>query len=202
MARSRRYQKGTLYKEGDWWKLRWYEGVFDPALGRAKRKQSKPYTIGRCKGAGSLTKKQAQKAQREKMDIVNAHFGPDSADSIGSIGKFVEKKFLKAYVPTCAKSGQLHYEGLLSKHIVPAFGDMLPEELKRDAVQTWINAKAKEKNGFSKNHLIHMRNCLVTVYNYMAACGYEGRNPAQGVKMPKEARKRRRPGHTRSRMNS
>ncbi len=186
MARSRRYQKGHLTKQGDWWKLRWYEGVFDPVTCKAKRKQATPYTIGRCRGPGSLTKREAEKAQREKMEQVNAQSGPQAGDSMGLIGEFVEKRFNPAYVTACAKSGQLHYKNLLKKHILPAFRDMPPDELKADTVQKWINTKSKK---FGRNYVTQMRNCLGTVYNFMARCGYEGRNPAQGVKIPREARK-------------
>ena len=105
---------------------------------------------------------------------------------MGLIGEFVKQRFMPAHVTACAKSGKLHYTGLLNLHILPAFQDMRPEELKTDAVQKWINEQSKE---FSRNYVTQMRNCLGTVFNYMARCGYEGPNPAQGVKIPREARK-------------
>ena len=58
MARRRLQQKGDLYNQGRFWKLRWKEDVLD-ADGRRKYAWSKPVVLGPSEGTGSFTKKQA-----------------------------------------------------------------------------------------------------------------------------------------------
>jgi hypothetical protein len=60
MARRRLQQKGDLYRQGGWWKLRWKE---DQRLadGSVRYGWSRPAWIGPSEGPGRLTEKQAQR---------------------------------------------------------------------------------------------------------------------------------------------
>ena len=58
MARRRLQQKGNLYQQGGYWKLRWREDVID-GEGNIDRQWSKPVWIGPSTGAHKLTHKEA-----------------------------------------------------------------------------------------------------------------------------------------------
>src|ERR1017187_9543253 len=66
MARRRLQQKGDLYRQGGWWKLRWREEQIR-ADGSTSRGWSKPVWIGPADGPGGLTKKQAQRLAWENF---------------------------------------------------------------------------------------------------------------------------------------
>src|SRR5258708_13827672 len=60
MARKRLQQKGDLYQQGGWWKLRWREEQIDQN-GLTKRGWTKPVVIGPCEGPGAFTQKEARR---------------------------------------------------------------------------------------------------------------------------------------------
>lgn len=64
MARRRLQQRGDLYKQAGWWKLRWRVDAID-AEGRLKRIWSRPVTIGpamKMDGMPALTEKEAKRS--------------------------------------------------------------------------------------------------------------------------------------------
>src|ERR1700723_4477388 len=61
MGRRRLQQKGDLYQQGGWWKLRWREDQLLPD-GSSKYGWSKPAWIGPALGRGRLTEKEAPRS--------------------------------------------------------------------------------------------------------------------------------------------
>ena len=60
MARRRLQQKGDLYQQGGWWKLRWREDQID-SDGKLRRSWSRPVCIGQAEGHNRLTQKEARR---------------------------------------------------------------------------------------------------------------------------------------------
>ena len=85
-------------------------------------------------------------------------------------------------------AGKKHYEYILSKHVVPALGDVRLRDVDTDRVQALV--KHKIESGYSVQTAVHIRNAISAVFNHAKLKrAYTGDNPAQGVRMPEMSRK-------------
>src|SRR6266478_208074 len=111
MARRRLQQKGDLYAQGGWWKLRWREDQID-RNGQLRRGWSKPVVIGPCDGPGAFTQKQARRQSWENF-LSRLDQNNRTPQSIMTVRQFVERKFLPEHVAYLKNAGKQHYESQL-----------------------------------------------------------------------------------------
>jgi hypothetical protein len=108
MARRRLQQKGDLYVQGGWWKLRWKE---DQRLadGAVRYGWSKPVWIGPANGRGSLTEKQAQRIAWDNF-LSRLDQNMRTPQSVATVGEFVERRFRPEHIVMLKPGGRVHYE--------------------------------------------------------------------------------------------
>lgn len=178
MAR-RRWQKGHLYVESGYWKLRYYEDCID-AQGVLARKLAKPIFIAPTKGPGKLTKKQAF-ARRDEI-MAEANLQSHRPQSLVTLAEFVTRRFLPDHVATLKKSGAKHYTDRLP-HILKALGLYALREIQPHHVQQLLLAMAKA--GYSKTMIQHVVRVTHTIFAKADEWGFiSGRNPAAKLKVP------------------
>lgn len=185
MARRRLQRKGHLYKDGNWWRLRWREDSRD-ADGSIVR--SRPSAvIGPCKGPGAMTRKEADRIAWEmilsKLDTFTA-----CPRSLMTLNQFIAQKFEPEIVSTLKPSGQKHYRYCLGK-IVEMIGDLPLRDVNASAVYSLIQ---KHRAKYSTQTLRHLRNAISAVFAHAKRVGhYTGDNPASLVQLPRMVREER-----------
>ena len=79
------------------------------------------------------------------------------------------------------------YESLLRVHVLPVFGDLELATIDRVAVRQWV--AELEVSGLSPSRIRQARQVLGAVLGAAVDAGYLGRNPAKGVKVPRDRRR-------------
>ena len=111
MARRRLQQKGDLYQQGGWFKLRWKE---DQRLadGTIRYGWSKPVWIGPAMGRGRMTEKQAQRIAWDNF-LSRLDQNMRTPQSVATVREFVERKFKPEHVAMLKPAGRVHYDSML-----------------------------------------------------------------------------------------
>jgi hypothetical protein len=106
MARKRNQANGHLYRDGNWWRLRWREDAIGED-GQPTHIQPSA-VVGRCTGPGALTEKQAKRAAYEAIlkDLDRQTICPQS---IMTLKEFVQRHFLPEHVAVKKLAGRIHY---------------------------------------------------------------------------------------------
>lgn len=191
MARRRLQQRGDLYQQGGWWKLRWREDQL-LADGSVKRRWSRPVIIGPAPGNPSmqpLTEKQARRVAWEQfLSRLDQHVS--TPRSIVTLREFVRERFEPEHIAALRPSGQAHYRFMLA-HAMGFIGDMRLRDITAADVQRVVSGLLTR--GLSTQTARHVRNCLSAVFKHAEAIGWHpGPNPARLVRLPELVR---RPAH-------
>jgi integrase len=130
------------------------------------------HQLGDCE---QITKRQAQRLRDEVMREVNREVY--TLQSQVPFGDFVDI-YKKQHVPTLAAGAQAKYCCLLDGHILPAFQSMKLCDIDTEAVQTFLNGKAKAGLAWwTRNDL---KNIMSGVFSKADDWGYwSGRNPVR-----------------------
>lgn len=185
MARRRLQQKGDLYQQGGWWKLRWREDQAHPDR-TIKRGWSRPVFLGPSEGPGKLTEKQATRfawdnflSRLDQNNVVPL--------SVLTVAQFVEKKFDPGHVAMLKPAGQNHYAAML-KRVLPDLGEIRLRDVRKDDVQRLVSKALAE--GMSVQTARHVKNAVSAIFSYAEAeeC-FTGTNPAKHVKLPEMIRR-------------
>ncbi|HUQ94998.1 MAG TPA: tyrosine-type recombinase/integrase [Bryobacteraceae bacterium] len=184
MARRRLQQKGSLYQQGGWWKLRWREDQIDEA--GLKRGLSKPAWIGPCEGQGRLTEKQAQRIAWENF-LSRLDQNNTVPQSVMTVQEFVDRKFLPEHVAMLKKGGRIHYDSIL-KHVLPSIGTMRLRDVTGEDIQRLVAKLIRGK--YSVQTAKHARNAVSAIFRHaIEKSWYAGANPASKVRLPEMRRK-------------
>jgi integrase len=164
MAR-RRYQQGSLTKEGSRWVGRWREDVQLPS-GDVKR-------IRRKEILGSLeelpTKKLAQRALAKRLEPVNHEdYRPTSTVTFGLFAEKWKKEIMIHHKP----SSQSSEESIIDVHLVPYFGGDQLRNIKAERIQQFVNASRAAPKSL-KNHI----SLLMVMWDMAKAWEYAQHNP-------------------------
>ena len=209
MARRRLQQKGDLYRQGGWWKLRWREDQID-SDGKLRRSWSKPAWIGPAEGPNRLTEKQAQRFAWDNF-LSRLDQNTRTPMSVATLREFVERKFIPEHVALLKKGGQIHYgmrnektgeySGLF-RHILPAVGAMRLRDITPSDLQQLVSGLMVEKRKKVGKKLtvtrapasvqtrLHVKNALSAIFEHAIAIEWlNSRNPAKSVKLPEMQRK-------------
>jgi len=104
------------------------------------------------------------------------------------VGEFIEGKVKPDVVWALKHAGQKHYDYILSKHVIPALGDLRLRDVTSDEVQALV--KMKIEAGYSVQTAVHVRNAISAVFNHAKLKrAYYGDNPASGVRLPEMQRR-------------
>ena len=212
MARRRLQQKGDLYQQGGWWKLRWKE---DQRLadGSIRYGWSRPVCIGPCEGRGKFAEKQARRLAWENH-LSRLDQNMRTPQSVMTVAEFVERKFVPEHVAIALKpAGRFHYHQMLKlvlegiperrasrkkpkldappepeipRHCGMAelrLRDVMPED-----AQTLVSEAIAR--GYSTKTALHIRNCVSAIFTHAERQWFTGRNPARFVKLPEMTRTR------------
>ena len=181
MARRRGQQTGYVHKQGNSWYLAYREDALD-ADGKIVRVR-RNLKIADAKEA---SKREAQRIAREILESVDKR--AQRPMSLATVGEFVEVRFKTDVIWSLKHAGQQHYEYVLDKHVLPALGNLRLRDVSNDHVQALVKAKFKDE--YSVQTLVHIRNTVSAVFNHAKLKrAYSGDNPAQGVRLPEMQRR-------------
>lgn len=164
MAR-RRYQQGSLSKEGNRWIARWREDVALPS-GEVKRIRKKEIL-------GTLeelpTKKLAQRALAKRLEPVNHEdYRPTSTVTFGLFAD----KWMKDIMIHHKPSSQSSEKSVVNVQLVPFFGENQLRNINLEMIQRFVNTSEKKpktvKNAIS---------VLMVMWDMARAWGYVQHNP-------------------------
>lgn len=195
MARRRLQVKGHLYRDGAWWRFRWYEDVIDEA-GRVKRGRPSA-VVARCSGPGAVTEKQARRLTWEILARIDTQV--ICPQSIMTVADFVERFFKPGHVMLKKRAGQIHYATMLA-HILPVLGKKRICDVSHADVQNLVSDKLGERYSIGKEHprtgtysvqmARHLRNVVSAIFEHAKRNRmYAGENPARYVKLPEMERR-------------
>jgi hypothetical protein len=210
MARKRLQQKGDLYKQGGWWKLRWREDQ-RANDGSVRYAWSRPVMIGPCAGAGKFTEKEARRIAWDNF-LSRLDQNMHTPQSIMTVAEFVERRFVPEHVAMLKPSGRKHYQSMLPWAIdgVPVKrrsfkgakkGEPVPEIQRRHGLGTLrlrdveygeVQKLVSEAiyRGYSVQTAEHVRNCVSAIFTHAEKKGwFTGRNPAHFVELPEMTRR-------------
>lgn len=136
LARRRFQQKGDLYEQGGWWKLRWKEDQ-QTADGTVKRGWSTPVVVCPSKNNPQMDGYGVREARRKAWETYLSRLDQNTRTpkSVVTFAEFVERKYRPEHVNRKEKNTRDSYESILRNHVLPAIGDMRISEIRRDDVQ-------------------------------------------------------------------
>jgi len=174
--RLRRYQRGYVYKTGKKIKV-WY-GMFREDIpqpdGQVVRRQ-------RNIRLGTLSEFPTRAAAYEEL---SRRVGTKPTIEL-TFAELVER-WKVAVVPTLKSTTAICYLNTIRARVIPVFGEREVSNIGRYDVETFL---AKGALMYCRNTLRGMRISLGRVLSWAVACGWLGRNPCSGVKLPHAGKK-------------
>ena len=174
MARSRRFQHGSLFKRGTRrkvWVARWWEDVIGA--------DGTPDRVRRSEILGTVvelpTRRYAERVFAERLQRINS--GDHRPKSVRTFRDFVESNWLPEVLPTLKYSTKQHYRYVVRVHLLPAFGDTQLRLITREAVQHFL--AAKYRSGLSWKTVKHLRTVFATVMTAAENDDYIETNPVR-----------------------
>ena len=181
MARRRGQQTGHVHRQGDCWYLAYREDAIDQD-GKIVRVRRNP----KIANAKEVSKREAQRIAREILNTVDTQALQPS--SLATVDDFVERRFRPDVIWALKHAGKLHYQYILSKHVLPAIGGRRLRDITSDDVQDLVRKKIEA--GYSVQTVVHIRNVISAIFNHAKRKrSYVGDNPVQGVRVPEMQRK-------------
>jgi integrase len=179
MAR-RRHQAPKPERKGEWWTLRYRQDEL---------RNGKLVRIQKRVILGPSTK-----SEREVQKIADEHLRPlnQGLETIGgavNFNTFVQQHFLPLVMPQYAETTKGRYQGILGQYLIPAFGNLCLRDLTRMTLQRYFSGLADSP--LSRESKDKIRDVLSTVLRSAKEFGLIVTNHAEGVKLPKEKRGRR-----------
>lgn len=178
MARSR-FQSGTLFVRGKRNKMyiaRYYEKVIG-SDGRPSRMR-RSIVLGPVAEIGS--RRAAQTRLAELLRPIN--LGRQKPRMMLTFEDFAKEQWEPKVLGLFKLSSQVGYRPLLSKHLLPYFGDYALSEILPAQIQGFLTEKAK--TGISWHTVRNLRNLLSRILRTAVEWGYLEENPAAKVKLP------------------
>ena len=170
-----RYQRGYVYQTGS--KVKTWYGRF-----REDVPQADGQIVRRSRNVrlGTVTELPTKTAARSKL-----------ADHLQNSDPSVEMDFCElserwhaVVLPTLKLTTGAHYRNALRAHVIPAFGKRKISTIGRFDVETFLSQHSKK---YSRSTLRSMRVSLSLVMSWAVACGWIGKNPCAGVKLPRDS---------------
>lgn len=173
MARTRRrqYGSGCLLKRGRGWAIRWRE--LEIAPDGTRRKALRYETLGevtRKLASETLTQRIAAAGQRTTAPRSRVTFGTLVAEWLAHV------------VPMYKPSTQKNHRHIVTKHLLPRFGDRPIADVTRQEVQAYVTHLMQV--GYAPKSVDHMHDVLSAVLRTAVRWGHLPGNPARDVDLP------------------
>lgn len=139
MARRRLQQKGDLYEQGGWWKLRWKVDQLG-VDGAMKRGWSTPVIVCPSKQNGQMDGYGIREARRKAWETYLSRLDQNTRtpSSAATFAEFVERKYRPEHLNRKEKNTRDSYESILRRYVLPALGEKRLSEIRRDDVQRML----------------------------------------------------------------
>ena len=191
LARKRLQQRGDLYEQGGWWKLRWRVDMVC-ADGTIKRGWSKPVTIGPSKGNGAGLKAMTEKeARRDGWDRYLSRIDNNvrNPQSICTFEQYVNVRFKADRYNYLREGTKLSYDNALAKYILPILGKIPLRDVRRDDCQQVI--VLAQAHGLSPKTQARIRDLMSGIFLAAEDDEWSTGNPARKLKLPPLTAKRK-----------
>ena len=180
MTRKRCFQKGSLFKRGTStkkWVARWWEPVIGP--------DNEPGRIRRSEVLGTVaeigTKREAMRMLDDLLRKVNS--GDFRPQAVWTFRSFVKDRWKPDLYPTLKFSSKKFYDNMIDAHLNPVFGDTQLRLITKDAVQSFLNAKAK--SGSSWKTVKHIQTAFGTIIEAAVRDEVLTDNPVRRIRLPR-----------------
>ncbi len=180
MARKRCYQEGSLFKRGTRkkvWVARWWEDVIGPDNKLERMQRS--VVLGTV--AEIPTAREARQMMSDLLRKVNS--GDHRPQAVWTFGRFVEDRWKPDAYPTLKFSSKKYYDNMIDAHLMPVFGDVQLRLISKDAVQSFLTAKAKGDSSWKT--VKHIRTVFGTILEAAVRDDLLISNPVRKTRMPR-----------------
>jgi integrase len=182
MSRKRCYQEGSLFNRGTRkkvWVARWWEDVIGPDNGLERIRRSA--VLGTV--AEIPTVREARQLMSDLLRKVNSReYRPQA---VWTFGRFVEDRWKPDVYPTLKFSSKKFYDNMVDTHLMPVFGDTQLRLITKDAVQSFLAAKAK--NGSSWKTVKLIRTSFGGIIEAAVRDDFLTSNPVRKTRLPRRA---------------
>jgi integrase len=169
--RKRQYGSGCLLEKGKGWVMRWREIEIAPD-GTKKR-------VLRYETLGPMSRRQAAEILSQK--VATASSGKAQTRSLVTF-RTLASEWQAAVLPMYKHSTQKHRRFMLSKHLLPRFGDKALSEITRQEIQVYVAHLIQQ--GYAPKSIDHTIDVLSAVLRTAMKWGHLQENPARGVELP------------------
>lgn len=190
MARRRFQQKGNLYQQAGWWKLRWREDQL-ASDGQRKRGWSPSVTVGPAPGNPNMKPMSEKEARREAWTRYLSRLDQNvtTPQAVVTVEEFVRVKFRPEHIELrLRRSTRKFTENILKNHILPTLGAMKLREVRRDHIQQIVSGIIGK--GKSVQTAKHVKNIVSAIFRHAIECEWiSSANPAAHVRLPEMERR-------------
>lgn len=181
MPIRRQWQRGSIRKKNGKWTLRYREYVYDSKGILAVQQRTRMLL------PANRTKTEARRMADQWLAQSQAPW--EYRRSSITLREFWDESFVPNFLPNRKHSTGKLYRLLAEKHLLPAFGGLMLDEVSRPDIQRFIQFKCQ--SGYSAQTVRHLRNLLSNIFTKARLWGYSGPdNPAQYVEVPRMVRVR------------
>ena len=167
--RKRQYGSGCLLPKGKGWAIRWRELEIAPD-GTKQRAL-------RYENLGPMSRKEASDILSQRL--VEAGKAPArSRVTFETLANQWQVTVLPMYKP----STQKNHRHILSKHLMPRFGDKTVADVTRQEIQAYVSQLTQA--GYAPKSVDHMHDVLSAILRTAVKWGHLSDNPARGVDLP------------------
>jgi integrase len=168
--RKRQYGSGCLLEKRKGWALRWREIEIAPD-GTKKR-------VLRYERLGPMSRREAADILAQKLAKGCGKAPTRSLVTFGTLAS----EWQAAVLPMYKHSTQKHRRFMLSKHLLPRFGDRPLSEITRQEIQVYVAHLIQQ--GYAPKSIDHTIDVLSAVLRTAVKWGHLHENPARGVELP------------------
>jgi integrase len=173
MAQKRRqYGSGCLLEKRKGWAIRWREWEIAPD-GTRKR-------VLRYETLELISRREAARTLAQKVAAASSATRP--ARSRVTF-RTLANEWQTTVLPMYKHSTQKNRRFMLSKHLLPRFGEKQVSEITRQEIQGYVAQLTQQ--GYAPKSIDHIHDVLSAVLRTAVKWGYIHENPARGVDLPK-----------------
>ena len=176
MKRTRRHQKGYVFKKGSTWYLRYFDNIVGLS-GDVEHKQKC------CKLADARTKQEARQSAEEVLRPLND--GTATPASTMTLRRYVEEYYLPYVAEQKRLSTYKGYTHMCARHL--KLRSMIPlRDFRTAEGESMLRAIARTEN-LNRTSLAHLKSFLSGAFRYARRQGIlnTGENPMRDVVVPK-----------------
>lgn len=172
MARPKRqYGSGCVIDlKGGGRAIRWREPEIAPDGTRRR--------VLRYETLGKVTKKHASEILAQRLAVAGS---PASGRSLVTF-RTVTEQWVTTVLPMYKFSTQKNHRHIVTKHLIPRFGDLAMCEVTRQEIQAYV---AHLSARYAPKTVDHIHDVLSAILRTAASWGHLLDNPAQGVRLPR-----------------